>query len=115
MEYVILSNGVKMPILRYGVYQVTKEECERCVSDALEVGYRHIDTAQSYFNEEEVGNAIAKSGIAREEIFLTTKVWIEHYGYEQTKASVLKSLRKLQTDYLDLVLLHQPFSDSYGA
>ncbi|MGN0390907.1 MAG: aldo/keto reductase [Wujia sp.] len=115
MEYVILSNGVKMPILGYGVYQVTKEECERCVSDALEVGYRHIDTAQSYFNEEEVGNAIAKSGIAREEIFLTTKVWIEHYGYEQTKASVLKSLRKLQTDYLDLVLLHQPFSDSYGA
>ena len=115
MEYVILSNGVKMPILGYGVYQVTKEECERCVLDALEVGYRHIDTAQSYFNEEEVGNAIAKSGIAREEIFLTTKVWIEHYGYEQTKASVLKSLRKLQTDYLDLVLLHQPFSDSYGA
>lgn len=115
MEYVILSNGVKMPILGYGVYQVTKEECEQCVLDALKVGYRHIDTAQSYFNEEEVGNAIEKSGVPREEIFLTTKVWIEHYGYEQAKASVMESLRKLKTDYLDLVLLHQPFSDAYGA
>ena len=115
MEYVTLSNGLKMPILGYGVYQVTKEECERCVLDALKVGYRSIDTAQSYFNEEEVGNAIKKSGIPREEIFLTTKVWIEHYGYEQAKASVLESMRKLQTDYLDLVLLHQPFSDYYGA
>ena len=115
MEYVTLNNGVKMPILGYGVYQVTKEECERCVLDALKVGYRSIDTAQSYFNEEEVGNAIKKSGISREEIFLTTKVWIEHYGYEQAKASVLESMRKLQTDYLDLVLLHQPFSDYYGA
>lgn len=115
MEYVTLSNGVKMPMLGYGVYQVTKEECERCVLDALKVGYRSIDTAQSYFNEEEVGNAIAKSGIAREEIFLTTKVWIEHYGYEETKASVLESMRKLQVDYLDLCLLHQPFGDVYGA
>ncbi|MGN1458244.1 MAG: aldo/keto reductase [Acutalibacteraceae bacterium] len=115
MEYVTLSNGVKMPILGYGVYQVSKEECERCVLDALKVGYRHIDTAQSYFNEEEVGFAIKKSGIPREEIFLTTKVWIEHYGYEQAKNSVIESLRKLQTDYLDLVLLHQPFSDTYGA
>lgn len=115
MEYVTLSNGVKMPILGYGVYQVTKEECERCVLDALKVGYRHIDTAQSYFNEEEVGSAIKKSGVPREEIFLTTKVWIEHYGYEQAKASVTESLRKLKTDYLDLVLLHQPFSDAYGA
>lgn len=115
MEYVTLSNGVKMPILGYGVYQVTKEECERCVLDALKVGYRHIDTAQSYFNEEEVGSAIKKSGVPREEIFLTTKVWIEHYGYEQTEASVTESLRKLKTDYLDLVLLHQPFSDAYGA
>jgi 2,5-diketo-D-gluconate reductase A len=84
MEYVTLSNGVKMPILGYGVYQVTKEECERCVLDALSVGYRLIDTAQSYFNEEEVGNAIKKSGVPREEIFLTTKVWLEHYGYEET-------------------------------
>lgn len=115
MEYVTLSNGVKMPMLGYGVYQVTKDECERCVLDALKVGYRSIDTAQSYFNEEEVGAAIAKSGVPREEIFLTTKVWIEHYGYEQTRASVLESMRKLQVDYLDLCLLHQPFGDVYGA
>ena len=115
MEYVTLSNGVKMPILGYGVYQVTKEECECCVLDALKVGYRHIDTAQSYFNEEEVGSAIQKSGVPRDEIFLTTKVWIEHYGYEQTKVSVEESLRKLKTDYLDLVLLHQPFADVYGS
>lgn len=115
MEYVALNNGVKMPILGYGVYQVTQEECERCVLDALKVGYRSIDTAQSYFNEEQVGNAIQKSGVPREDLFLTTKVWVEHYGYEQAKASVLESMRKLQTDYLDLVLLHQPFSDTYGA
>lgn len=115
MQYVTLSNGVKMPQLGYGVYQVSKEECEQCVLDALKVGYRHIDTAQSYFNEEEVGRAIKKSGIPREEIFLTTKVWIEHYGYEECKASVMESLKKLQTDYIDLMLLHQPFSDYYGA
>lgn len=115
MEFVTLANGVKMPILGYGVYQVTKNECERCVLDALKAGYRSIDTAQSYFNEEEVGSAIAKSGILREEIFLTTKVWIEHYGYEECRASVLESMRKLQTDYIDLMLLHQPFSDYYGA
>lgn len=115
MEYVILSNGMKMPVLGYGVYQVTKDECERCVSDALSVGYRLIDTAQSYFNEEEVGNAIAKSGIAREDIFLTSKVWIEHFGYENTKKAVLDSMEKLQTEYLDLMLLHQPFGDAYGA
>lgn len=115
MEYVTLSNGVKMPRLGYGVYQVTKDECERCVSDALKVGYRHIDTAQSYFNEEEVGNAIKKSGIPREELFITTKVWIEHYGYEECRKSVIESMRKLQLDYIDLVLLHQPFADYYGA
>lgn len=115
MDYVTLSNGVKMPQLGYGVYQVTKEECERCVLDALEVGYRAIDTAQSYFNEAEVGDALQKSGLKREEIFLTTKVWIEHYGYEQAKESVLKSMEKLKTDYIDLVLLHQPFADYYGA
>lgn len=115
MEYATLSNGVKMPMLGYGVYQVTKEECERCVLDALAVGYRAIDTAQSYFNEEEVGNALQKSGIPREEIFLTSKVWIEHYGYENCKKSVEDSLRKLKTDYMDLMLLHQPFSDVYGA
>ena len=115
MEYRILSNGVKMPQLGYGVYQVTKEECERCVLDALKAGYRLIDTAQSYFNEEKVGSAIKKSGISREEIFLTTKVWIEHYGYENARNSVLESMKKLQTEYLDLVLLHQPFGDAYGA
>lgn len=115
MEYVTLSNSVKMPQLGYGVYQVTREECERCVSDALATGYRHIDTAQSYFNEEEVGNAIKKSGIPREEIFITTKVWIEHYGHDACRKSVLESMRKLQVDYIDLVLLHQPFADYYGA
>lgn len=115
MEYMTLYNGVKMPQLGYGVYQVTKEECEQCVADALEVGYRLLDTAQAYFNEEQVGSAIAKSGIEREEIFLTTKVWLEHYGYEQAKNSVLESMEKLQTGYLDLILLHQPFSDYYGA
>ena len=85
MEYITLSNGVKMPQIGYGVYQVTRDECERCVSDALAVGYRLIDTAQSYFNEEQVGAAIEASGVDRNEIFLTTKVWIEHYGYEETK------------------------------
>ena len=115
MEYITLLNGVKMPQLGYGVYQVTQEECERCVLDALQVGYRSIDTAQSYFNEEQVGTAIKKFGIPREEIFLTTKVWIENYGYENTKTSVLESMKKLRADYLDLCLLHQPFSDYYGA
>ena len=115
MNYVTLENGVKMPQLGYGVYQVTKEECERCVLDALKVGYRLFDTAQSYFNEEEVGNTIVKSGVSREEIFLTSKVWIDHYGYEECRKSVLESLRKLKTDYIDLMLLHQPFSDYYGA
>ncbi|MBQ8515246.1 MAG: aldo/keto reductase [Ruminococcus sp.] len=115
MEFVTLANSVKMPILGYGVYQVTKDECERCVLDALKAGYRSIDTAQSYFNEEEVGSAISKSGVPREEIFLTTKVWIEHYGYEECRASVLESMRKLRTDYIDLMLLHQPFGDYYGA
>lgn len=115
MEYIQMSNGIKMPILGYGVYQVTKDECKRCVLDALRAGYRSIDTAQSYFNEEEVGEAIKESGIPREEIFLTTKVWIEHYGYEAAKESVITSMKKLQTDYLDLVLLHQPFGDAYGA
>ncbi|MGN0384000.1 MAG: aldo/keto reductase [Eubacterium sp.] len=115
MEYVTLSNGVKMPILGYGVYQVTKDECERCVLDALKAGYRAIDTAQSYFNEEEVGRALKKSGIPRKDLFITTKVWVEHYGYDECKASVEESLKKLQTDYLDLCLLHQPFADYYGA
>ena len=115
MEYITLSNGVKMPQLGYGVYQVTKDECERCVLDALKVGYRAIDTAQAYFNEEEVGAAIQKFGVPREEIFLTSKVWVEHYGYEECKRSVLDSMKKLKTDYIDLMLLHQPFGDYYGA
>ena len=115
MEFVTLPNGVEMPILGYGVYQIPQDICERCVLDALQAGYRALDTAQSYFNEEQVGNAIEKAGIPRKEIFLTTKVWIEHYGYEQAKGSVLESMRKLRTDYLDLVLLHQPFGDYYGA
>lgn len=115
MTYVTLSNGIKMPQLDYGVYQVTQDECERCVLDALEVGYRHLDTAQSYFNEEQVGDAIAKSGVDRSDIFLTTKVWIEHYGEGATEKSVEESMRKLKTSYLDLVLLHQPFGDAYGA
>lgn len=115
MEYATLSNGLKMPMLGYGVYQVTKEECERCVSEALDAGYRLIDTAQSYFNEEEVGSAIAKSSVPREDVFLASKVWLEHYGYEACRASVEESLQKLQTDYIDLMLLHQPFGDAYGA
>lgn len=115
MQYKTFSNGAKMPQLGYGVYQVSKDECERCVMDALKVGYRLIDTAQSYFNEEEVGNAVVKSGISRGELFITSKVWIEHYGYDECKKSVEKSLKKLQTDYIDLMLLHQPFGDYYGA
>ena len=104
-----------MPQIGYGVYQVTKDECERCVLDALDAGYRMIDTAQSYFNEEEVGSAIRKSGVNRNDIFLTSKVWIENYSYEKCRESVLESMRKLGTDYIDLMLLHQPFGDTYGA
>ena len=115
MEYATLNNGIRMPMVGYGVYQVSKEECEKCVLEAIEVGYRLIDTAQSYFNEEEVGNAIKKCGVPREELFITTKVWIDNYGYEKCKKSIEESLRKLQTDYIDLVLLHQPFADYYGA
>ncbi|MDE5793588.1 MAG: aldo/keto reductase [Muribaculaceae bacterium] len=115
MDTVKLSNGVEMPIEGYGVYQVDPAECERCVSDALKVGYRMIDTAQAYHNEEGVGAAIAKSGIPREDIFIVSKVWISNYGYEKAKASIDESLRKLGTDYIDLMLLHQPFCDRYGA
>lgn len=114
MENVKLNNGIEMPILGYGVYQVTPEECERCVLDALSVGYRSVDTAQAYFNEEGVGNAISKSGIPRNELFITTKVWISNAGYEKAKASIAESLRKLQSDYVDLLLIHQPFGDYYG-
>ena len=116
MDYKTLSNGVKMPTLGFGVYQVPDlDECERVVSDAISIGYRSIDTAQAYMNEEAVGNAIRKSGNAREEFFITTKIWISNYGYEKAKASLDASLAKLQTDYIDLVLLHQPFGDYYGA
>ena len=114
MEYVTLNNGIEMPILGYGVYQVKGEECERCVLDAISVGYRAIDTAQSYGNEEEVGNAIRKCSVPREELFITTKVWISNGGYENAKASLQESLQKLQTEYIDLVLIHQPFNDYYG-
>ena len=115
MEYIELNNGVRMPQIGYGVYQVDPAECERCVSDALKVGYRMIDTAQAYHNEEGVGAAIAKSGIHREELFIVSKVWISNYGYEKAKASIEESLRKLGTEYIDLMLLHQPFCDRYGA
>ena len=115
MEYIELSNGVKMPILGFGVYQIPKEETKRCVLDAISIGFRSIDTAQSYFNESEVGDAIAECGIPRDELFITTKVWIDNYGYDKCRKSVLESLKKLKTDYIDLVLLHQPFGDYYEA
>ncbi|MCD8286958.1 MAG: aldo/keto reductase [Clostridia bacterium] len=115
MKDVILANGVRMPILGFGVYKIDKADCVQCVLDALETGYRSVDTAQFYHNESEVGEAIATSGIPREEIFLTTKVWMNNYGYESAKASVYRSMEKLKTGYLDLCLLHQPFGDYYGA
>ena len=115
MKNVKLSNGVEMPILGFGVYQIPDlEECERVVLEAIEVGYRSIDTAQVYGNEEAVGNAIKKSGVDRKEFFITTKVWISNSGYEKAKVSIEESLKKLQTDYIDLLLIHQPFGDYYG-
>lgn len=114
MEFVTLNNGVKMPILGYGVYQVSAEECERCVLEAINVGYRSIDTAQAYGNEEGVGSAVKKSGVPRGELFLTTKIWITNGGFEKAAASIDESLRKLGTDYVDLMLIHQPFNDYYG-
>jgi len=115
MEYVKLNNGVKMPILGFGVFQIPDAiECEKCVLDAFEVGYRLIDTAASYGNEEAVGNAITKCGIAREELFITTKLWIKSEGYKLTKDAFEVSLKKLQIDYLDLYLIHQPYGDVYG-
>ena len=115
MEYIKLSNGVQMPLLGYGVFQVGPQECECCVADALSVGYRLIDTAQAYFNEEGVGAAIAKSGIKREDIFLTTKVWISNAGERKAAESIDVSLRKLQTDYIDLLLIHQAYGDVFGS
>ena len=114
MEYVTLNNGIKMPKLGYGVYQTPPEETKRCVLDAIEVGYRSIDTAQAYYNEEGVGEALSECGLPREEFFLTTKVWISNAGYEKAKASIEESMKKLHTDYLDLLLIHQPFGDYYG-
>ena len=114
MQTIKLNNGVEMPILGYGVFLVDPKECERCVSDAIDVGYRMIDTAQAYYNEEGVGNAVKKSGINRDEFFLVSKIWITNGGYEKAKSSIDESLKKLQTDYLDLMLIHQPFNDYYG-
>ena len=114
MKEVILNKGVRMPIIGYGVFLVPPQECERCVSDALSVGYRLIDTAQAYKNEEGVGNAISKSGIKREDLFLVTKVWISNSGEEKASKSIDESLRKLQTDYIDLLLIHQAYGDVFG-
>ncbi len=115
MQYVTLNNGVRMPILGFGVYQIPDAaECERSVLEALEVGYRSIDTAQAYYNEEAVGLALEKSGIPREDLFVTTKVWISNGGYEKAQVSIDESLEKLRLDYLDLLLIHQPFNDYYG-
>ena len=114
MQTIKLNNGVEMPILGYGVFLVDPKECERCVSDAIDIGYRLIDTAQAYYNEEGVGAAIKKSGINRDEFFLVTKVWITNSGEEKAAKSIDESLKKLQTDYVDLLLIHQPFGDYYG-
>ena len=115
MKTILLNNGVEMPLLGYGVFRVTPQECERCVSDALGVGYRLIDTAQAYFNEEGVGNAVRKSGVPRQDIFLVTKVWISNAGEEKAAASIDESLRKLKTDYIDLLLIHQAYGDVFGS
>jgi diketogulonate reductase-like aldo/keto reductase len=115
MQKIKLNNGLEMPILGFGVYQVAEgAECEKAVTEALEVGYRMFDTAQAYHNEDSVGNALKKSGIKREELFIVTKVWISNAGEEKAYKSILESLKKLQTDYIDLLLIHQPFGDYYG-
>ena len=114
MKSIKLNNGIEMPILGYGVFKISPEECERCVLDAISVGYRSIDTAQAYYNEEGVGNAIVKCDISRDELFLTTKVWITNAGEKAASLSIDESLRKLRTDYIDLLLIHQPFNDYYG-
>lgn len=115
MEHFKLNNGVEIPVLGFGVFQIPPVETKQAVLDAFEVGYRHIDTAQVYGNEAEVGQAITASGLPREELFITTKVWLNHYSYESAKASIEESLKKLQTDYADLILLHQPYGDVFGA
>ncbi len=115
VETFALSNGVEMPLLGYGVFMVSPDECERCVTDALSVGYRLIDTAQAYYNEEGVGKAWRKSGLKREDLFLVTKVWISNAGEEKAAKSIDESLRKLQTEYIDLLLIHQPYGDVFGS
>lgn len=115
MRYLRLNDGYQIPVLGYGIYQISNQEVERCVYDAIQVGYRHIDTAQGYKNELGVGNGIKQSGINRDELFITTKVWVDNFGYEKTKQSLDESLKRLQTNYIDLVLIHHPFSDYYGA
>ena len=115
METIILSNGVEMPLLGYGVYLVSPEECERCVLDAISTGYRLIDTAQAYYNEEGVGEAITKCGVPRSDLFIVTKVWITNTGEDNAARSIDESLRKLRTDYIDLLLIHQPYGDVYGS
>lgn len=115
MEHRILNNGVEMPVLGFGVYQVGEPVCEQCVRDAIAAGYRSIDTASAYLNERAVGRAIRRSGVPREELFITTKLWVQDAGYESTKRAFAKSLERLQLDYLDLYLIHQPFGDVYGS
>lgn len=115
MEHVVLSNGVKIPKLGFGVFQIPREKTAQAVMDAAQVGYRHFDTAQSYMNELELGIGLKESGIKREDLFVTSKIWISNYGYEKTKESVYTSLEKLHTDYLDLMLLHQPYGDWFGS
>lgn len=115
MKTVKLSNGIEMPILGFGVFQIPAEKCEECVSEAIETGYRLFDTAASYLNEREVGKAIKNSGVEREDIFLTTKLWLQDFGYERAKEAFQRSLERLQTDYIDLYLLHKPLGDYYGA
>lgn len=115
MEYRILNNGVEMPVLGFGVYQVEETVCEQCVCDAIAAGYRSIDTASAYLNERAVGRAIRRSGVPREELFITTKLWVQDAGYESAKRAFAKSLERLQLDYLDLYLIHQPFGDVYGS
>ena len=115
MEHRILNNGVEMPVLGFGVYQVEETVCEQCVGDAIAAGYRSIDTASAYLNERAVGRAIRRSGVPREELFITTKLWVQDAGYESTKRAFAKSLERLQLDYLDLYLIHQPFGDVYGS
>ena len=114
MQTIKLNNGIEMPVLGYGVFQVSPEECERCVLDAISTGYRLIDTAQAYYNEEGVGNAVTRCGVPRNELFLTTKIWISNAGETNAARSIDESLRKLHTDYIDLLLIHQPFSDYPG-